>query len=148
MPIRPEEKHRYPKDWPAISKRIREKRAGNRCEECGVRNGSIGGRDKYGFFLLAFPLMDNKTGVAYWPEPGETHVCGDNMVQERLRIIRIVLTVGHLNHKPEDCSDENLKAWCQRCHLRYDAKEKARGIQSRRRAARASGELFETAHDK
>lgn len=31
MPIRPENKARYPKDWPAISKRIRE-RSGGRCE--------------------------------------------------------------------------------------------------------------------
>lgn len=34
---------------------------------------------------------------------------------------RIVLTVMHLNHIPEDIRDENLKAACQRCHLRYDA---------------------------
>lgn len=39
MPIRPENKARYPKDWPAISKRIRE-RADNLCEHCGVPNGS------------------------------------------------------------------------------------------------------------
>jgi hypothetical protein len=32
-----------------------------------------------------------------------------------------VLTVAHLNHDPQDCRDENLKAFCQRCHLRYDA---------------------------
>jgi 5-methylcytosine-specific restriction endonuclease McrA len=39
MPIRPSEKSRYPKDWPAISKRIRE-RADNLCEHCGIPNGS------------------------------------------------------------------------------------------------------------
>src|ERR1039458_336257 len=39
MPIRPENKLRYPKDWPAISKRIRE-RADNLCEHCDVPNGS------------------------------------------------------------------------------------------------------------
>jgi hypothetical protein len=38
MPIRPENKHRYPKDWKAISRRIRE-RAENRCEWCGAANG-------------------------------------------------------------------------------------------------------------
>lgn len=38
MPIRPENKDRYPKDWKAISASIRE-RAGNRCEECGAENG-------------------------------------------------------------------------------------------------------------
>lgn len=28
----------YPKNWPAISKRIRFERAGNKCEECGADN--------------------------------------------------------------------------------------------------------------
>ena len=37
MPIKPENKARYPKDWPQISKRIRE-RAGNKCERCGAEN--------------------------------------------------------------------------------------------------------------
>lgn len=32
----------------------------------------------------------------------------------------VVLTVGHLNHQPEDCRRENLRAWCQRCHNTYD----------------------------
>lgn len=33
----------------------------------------------------------------------------------------VVLTVGHLEQdKIEDCRDEVLKHWCQRCHLRYD----------------------------
>ena len=39
MPIRPENRARYPKDWKAISKRIREERAGNKCEWCGAQNG-------------------------------------------------------------------------------------------------------------
>jgi len=37
MPIRPENRARYPKNWPEIVARIRE-RSGNRCEcrgECG-----------------------------------------------------------------------------------------------------------------
>jgi hypothetical protein len=32
MPILPENKHRYPKDWKVISRRIRFERAGGRCE--------------------------------------------------------------------------------------------------------------------
>jgi len=38
MPIRPENRHRYPANWPAISLRIRTVRAAGRCEclgECG-----------------------------------------------------------------------------------------------------------------
>jgi len=32
----------------------------------------------------------------------------------------VVLSVGHLDHQPENCDHENLKAWCQRCHTKYD----------------------------
>lgn len=32
MPIRPENRALYPKDWPAISRRIRFERAGGQCE--------------------------------------------------------------------------------------------------------------------
>lgn len=35
------------------------------------------------------------------------------------------LTVAHLNHIPEDCREENLKALCAPCHLKYDAKHHA-----------------------
>lgn len=33
---------------------------------------------------------------------------------------RYTLTVAHLNHVPEDCRRENLRALCAPCHLRYD----------------------------
>lgn len=33
----------------------------------------------------------------------------------------VILTVAHLNHEKMDCSVENLKALCQRCHLTHDA---------------------------
>ncbi len=55
----------------------------------------------------------------------------------------VVLTVGHINHQPEDCGDDNLKAWCQRCHLTYDAKHHAESARKTRRAAMACGDLFE-----
>lgn len=32
----------------------------------------------------------------------------------------VVLTVGHLDHNPENCDRSNLRAWCQRCHNTYD----------------------------
>lgn len=38
MPIRPELRALYPADWPAVSRRIRFERAGNRCEQCGCEN--------------------------------------------------------------------------------------------------------------
>ncbi len=42
--------------------------------------------------------------------------------------VKVVLTVAHLDHDEtnESITDERLKAMCQLCHLRYDAKEKYR----------------------
>jgi hypothetical protein len=56
---------------------------------------------------------------------------------------RIVLTVAHLDHQPENCADENLKAMCQRCHLRYDVDHHRRNAARTRRAQKNNRELFE-----
>jgi hypothetical protein len=79
MPIRSENKDRYPRDWHKISHRIRAK-ADWRCEWCGAAQNQL----------------NPKTGS------------------------KVILTVAHLNHMPEDCRDENLVALCQSCHLGYD----------------------------
>jgi hypothetical protein len=34
--------------------------------------------------------------------------------------IIVVLTIAHLDHTPENCSDDNLASLCQRCHNIYD----------------------------
>lgn len=97
MPIRKENRDRYPADW----KNIRWKRlelAQFCCEgspaypDCRARNG------------LAHPV----TGSL------------------------VVLTIAHLDHQPENCKPENLRAWCQRCHNTYDAPMRAAGIKARR----------------
>lgn len=49
MPIKPENKDKYPDNWFEIRERIR-KRAGDRCEFCGVHNHAMGYRDKEGVF--------------------------------------------------------------------------------------------------
>ena len=38
---------------------------------------------------------------------------------------KVVLTVAHLDHVPQNCAPDNLKCWCQRCHTTYDAKHHA-----------------------
>ena len=58
---------------------------------------------------------------------------------------KVVLTVAHLDHTPENCDDDNLAALCQKCHNGYDAKERARGIRERARAAAAISDMFEDA---
>lgn len=89
MPIKPENKARYPKDWKSIRAEVLE-RANHCCEgspdfpDCRAPNY------KFHFF----------TGS------------------------KVVLTIAHLDHIPENCGEPgnrlNLKAMCQRCHLNYD----------------------------
>lgn len=105
MPIRPENRDRYPRNWKQISLRIREIRAEWFCEcigECGVEHD---GR---------CPAEHMK------PHP----VTGS----------KVILTVAHLDHTPENCEDANLKAMCQRCHNRYDAPKRRQGIRERAHA--------------
>ena len=97
MPIRKENRDRYPSDWTRISLEKRSA-AGNKCE------GSP-----------AYPLCRAENGQ---PHP----VTGS----------RVVLTVAHLDHQPENCAPENLRAWCQRCHNTYDAPVRRAGILDRR----------------
>jgi hypothetical protein len=105
MPIRPENKHRYPANWKDISTAIKE-RAGWTCEctgECG--RGTHAGR------------CPNEHGM---PAYGTGS--------------KVILTTAHLNHTPEDCRPENLKAMCQGCHLHYDAEHHAKGAAATRAA--------------
>ena len=83
MPIKPENKARYPKNWKEIRQKVLD-RANNCCEFCGVPNH-------------------------YFKENGT----------------RVVLTIAHLDHTPENCDMSNLRALCQKCHLSYDAKHHA-----------------------
>lgn len=83
MPILPENRKRYPKNWKEIRRKIL-KRSGHRCEVCGVENYSI------------------------HPETGA----------------RVVLTIMHLDHTPENCDPQNLKAACQKCHNSHDVKHR------------------------
>ncbi len=128
MPIRPENRARYPKDWPQISKRIREERAKSRCEctgECGIDH-EIESESSGALVLMCPHSQCQAMNGAPHPETGS----------------KVVLTVAHLDHQPENCADDNLKAMCQRCHNRYDAPMRRRGIQERERKARACGDLF------
>lgn len=46
---------------------------------------------------------------------------------------RVVLTVAHLDHDTQHNNPENLRALCQRCHLRYDAALHAQHARATRR---------------
>lgn len=136
MPIRPENKTRYPKDWPAISKKVREE-AGNRCETCKAPNGEVvirgAGQWDGTYMVETGEVFDHGTGEFKGYARGSEYYG---------RAVKIVLTVAHLDHQPENCAPENLKALCQRCHLRLDAKSKAERRRARERSDMACRDLL------
>ena len=122
MPIKPENRRRYPPDWPEIRARILA-RAHDRCERCGVPNGVY---------------RNNTTGeITDSPLQAEVWTFVD-----RDSVARIVLTIAHLDHVPEHCDDANLRAWCQRCHLTNDLAHHLKTAYATRRQGRAVGDLF------
>ena len=122
MPIKPENRARYPADWPEIRTRVL-KRAHYRCEgspaypACRIADGCW--RDRRNGAVTA-----NARRAAQWRRRGRP-------------VTLIVLTVAHLDHTPENCDLGNLRAWCQRCHLTYDAPHHAQTSYMTRRAGRA-----------
>jgi 5-methylcytosine-specific restriction endonuclease McrA len=110
VPIRPENKDRYPLNWKAISHEIRFVRAGGRCEchgECG--RGTHDGR-----------CPNIHRGRAYGTGS------------------EVILTTAHLDHTPENVDPANLKALCQGCHLFYDREHHAQTAARTRAADRAA----------
>jgi hypothetical protein len=108
VPIRPENRNRYPKDWKATSHRIRTQRAAGQCEctgECG--RGTHQGR---------------------CPNRQDQPAYGTGS--------KVQLTVAHLDHTPEHSDDNNLRAMCNGCHLHYDRDHHRHTAAATRRAAR------------
>jgi hypothetical protein len=119
MPIRPENRARYPKNWKAISLHIRSERAGDRCE-CTGQCGDDHRRGDSSFGRCGAP---NGKIVCRAVDDSGRWVLGDACFVHRF--VRVILTVAHLDHQPENCADANLLAMCQYCHLRYDREHHA-----------------------
>lgn len=132
MPTRPENKARYPRNWAAISLRIRTLRAQNQCE-CDGLCGYVHHVDGAG------RQQDLRPGTEEVPRFRCTAI---NHAPHPVTGSRVVLTVAHLDHVPENCAARNLKALCQRCHNMYDNKHRRRGMQERARLRRANGDFF------
>lgn len=129
MPISQINRLRYPKDWKQIRARILA-RASDRCEKCWVPNKAFrinrGGRaGEWTMDVMQCETWSTSDGI---PVPW---------------ITRVVLTVAHLDHTPENCSPENLRAWCQRCHLAYDQEHHQANARVTRRKGKALADLFD-----
>lgn len=111
----------YHPDWKHIRRQILDQ-ADNCCEFCGVANGARGFRTG-GEFVEA--------GLAVCADPHFPHRC-----------IVIVLTIAHLDHDVTNNDPTNLRALCQRCHLRWDIDHHTRNAAETRRTKRIhSGQM-------
>ncbi len=111
----------YPKDWPAIRTRIR-RRARNRCEKCGVKNGALGFRFYKGFFMEInshVNFRDPAGNVRHY-RPGDIFRDPDYTEFQEFKVIKIVCTTAHLDQNKKNNAEENLKFLCQKCHLNHD----------------------------
>ena len=74
---------------------------------------------------------------------GKCEFCGaENYKPHPVTGSKVVLTVAHLDHTPANCTPDNLRALCQRCHLRYDAKHHSKNAaQTRRRRKIEAGQM-------
>lgn len=109
-------------------------RAKHCCEECGVRNYSVGVRASDGRFIptagnivhdlagqgLSHPSMEPMTYK-------EARAIADHCTEcEGIKYLVIVLTIAHLDHDISNNVDENLKALCQYHHLKNDQEQHKR----------------------
>lgn len=130
VPIRPENRHRYPPNWTGISNRIRFQRADSMCECTGQCGHSHTDDDREGAW------QGWLVGANADPTRNRERCPATHLQPHPVTGSKVILTTAHLNHTPEDCRDENLLAMCQRCHLAYD-----REIHTRNRIANRTTEL-------
>lgn len=118
MPIKPENRKRYPKNWPEIRAEVKA-RADNRCELCGIQNHAIGYRHE-GYFISI--QQDDETAPFWMGIPQNLFRELASGKKREIKFLKIVCTVMHLDHQPENNDLKNLKFGCQKCHLNYDMK--------------------------
>ena len=135
MPIRPELRPLYPKNWQELSRHVRFERARGKCKRCGrphlARLRCL--PDGRWFDEQAATWRNRRGRPARWPDLVEA---------TRFRVTRVVLAAAHMDSDPTNNRLENLRALCQRCHMLHDRQHHLvqRWLTYRRRLA--IGDLF------
>lgn len=98
----------YPPNWHTEIRPAILERAKHCCEECGAPNHQL--------------IYRLERGKPEWKLAPEGHAV-DAMALDGVKFTKIILTVAHLDHDKlnHDVQLDRLRAWCQRCHLTYDA---------------------------
>lgn len=122
--------------------------ARQKCQKCGAPNGEVISRAKTrGGRLVWRSWQDSVYENGRCCETGEYVSDTQPDLLDYDWTAKVVLTVAHLDHQPENCADENLRAWCQRCHNIYDMPMRKAGIAQRAREALAIADMFERNRD-
>jgi hypothetical protein len=117
---------KYPPNWKTeIRPRIM-KRANNTCEfdGCDFKHGETVWAVKYKGITQSW-YRNKQDAENHEPKSFEMK---KGLIVPNPKPVKVVLTIAHLDHDEtnRDVKDNRLKAACQLCHLRYDAKEKYR----------------------
>lgn len=121
---------RYPSNWKTEIRPAILARADNRCEECKVKNYSVGFWSKEGVFYTSEDILTTLEDTGRDLFDNEL-----SHIPEDKKPVKVVLTISHTNHDITDNRYENLKALCQFHHLKHDAghhkqtRRKNRGLQ-------------------
>jgi len=118
MPIRPDLRQHYGREWHAVTRPAILKRAGDKCEQCKAPNHAIVYRNSRPEYRGVW--FDLETGAAHNSRGKRERYNAFDIAEDGFRHIKIVLCIAHLNHVSGDDRPENLKALCQWCHLQHD----------------------------
>lgn len=130
MPIRPDLRHFYGREWrQEIRPRILA-RAKNRCEQCRkplhawiftytwkTRDLVFGGAWRY--HMIWTPAEGKDRCPSWRNEFGRR--CTPFAAKGLPRKIRVRLTIAHKDNNPANMRPGNLRCWCTWCHLHRDA---------------------------
>jgi hypothetical protein len=136
MPIKPELRHHYGKAWRDARAAVLA-RAGNACEcrgECASKHGAAPG-SRCG--------APNGVSIMRVRATPERYLVGgfEHRGTDLMPPVKVVLTVAHLDHNPGTNDLERLRAFCQRCHLRYDRHQHGKSAAETRRRKRTQGQV-------
>jgi hypothetical protein len=144
MPVKKENRARYPSNWQTVREQILV-RACHRCECCGAPQYGVGQWVDDRFLLARGGAVPEQLYYALSHAAAREIADRLNASEQPERpYIVIVLTIAHLDHTPENCDPSNLRALCQRHHLAYDAKHHRTNAAATRRAKKLNRELFVT----
>ncbi len=136
---------KYPKDWKTKIRPDILKRAEDKCEECGIDNYLLICRGVYDG-LDAYQIVDcGERDSQIFNAEDSTYLGSDYYLDsDNNKIIKVVLTIAHLDHDISNNDYSNLKAMCQRCHLNYDKKHHIKNSNATRRNKKNNYEIFST----